>query len=144
VPDIEAETVGDNRLPRRRTKMGNKKLSIAAFGLALLCTAPSWAGSAGGVTGGPSVPVPATRYGFCYAIDSHDLYFSELFTYATGPKTGPNIFSSAFSVYILKTYRVRGDGHCNVDDAKVEASAEKEGVKKSRPGAHIIETNWQP
>jgi hypothetical protein len=125
--------------------MGNHNLSIAAFGLALLCAAPSWAGSAGGVSGGPSVPVPATRYGFCYVVDSHDLYFSKLFTYATGPKTGRMVFSDAFSDYIMKTYHVvRGGGNCNVNDAKVEVLAEKEGVKKSRPGAHIIETVRQP
>src|SRR5258706_12860899 len=126
--------------------MGSNKLSIATFGLALLCAPPSWAGSAGGVIGGPSVPVPATRYGFCFASDSRDVYYSKVFTYTTGPKTGPNVFGLAFWNYLRPTYPGSSwtDPVCRVDDAKAEVERLKKTAAQRIPGDKIVETNWRP
>jgi len=127
----------------------NRHLAIAAagFGLALLCTSQSWAGStSNGWSQRPTAAgVPAegarTQYVFCFGGNPYTIYFSPVFTTASSSDI-PNL-SVAYGRYLTQTgYKANG-GQCIHSDTSADASAEKLRRENGfRPGRKIIETSW--
>ena len=129
-----------------------KKLAVVTFGLAVLCTSQSWAGSSGpgwaSRLNGAQAPGANTYYTYCYAGDAptHTAYFSAVFSSAP-VADGRDIKSKSqvsFDTY-LKTVGARNSGAMCIPTT---VSANGMIGKKQREADlvserwKIVETNW--
>jgi hypothetical protein len=122
------------------------KLWVAVFGLALLCTGQSWAGSSGnGADQRNGVkPVPKTHYSYCFGGLRKKAYFSDVITSA--PSVSKPDLGIPFGAYLTKTY---GTGSNNGGQCiSSEVMADIVSAKKQREAElvwekwTIVETKW--
>jgi len=130
----------------------SKKLALTVFGLVMICTSQSWAGSSGpGYASrltGSQAPAAKTYYTYCYGGDAptHTAYFSAVITSALAADIREIKSKSqvSFDAY-LKTVGARNSG-----SSCISTTVSANGVlgKKQREADlvsekwKIVETNW--
>jgi hypothetical protein len=137
-----------NRLLEVGEQQMGKKLAIAMFGLAALCTSQVLAGTLGNgaaqrrAAAGLPPEEAKTQYAFCYGGNVKVVYFNRIITLA--PTTSAPNLAVAYGDYVKATYGLPGVDRlrCVTANSNADAAAEK-GRYRGRFGrTKIVEIEW--
>ena len=135
---------------KKEGKPMSKKFAIMFFGLLVLYTSQSCAGTMGNgaaqrraAAGLPPLPGAdaKTRYEFCYAGNPKVVYFTQIITVAPN---APGLGDVKYAHYIQKTYGLPSIDRlrCVPSNSNADADAEKQRYEGMLGRTKLIEIKW--